>query len=409
MKQSGSCHLGDFFSSRREKGVAGLPTLSVTLNDGLVKREDLDRKQDTNLAPEDHLLVRPGDIAYNMMRMWQGAFGLADQEGLVSPAYVVLKPKEGTNSKYASYLFKTKRMAYLFRAYSYGLTDDRLRLYFNDFRRIPVTLPSLEKQTAYAEAIATWDDAIEVAKPLVEVTGVIRKALVSELASGVRRVGSFSGPWMECRLGDICSFSRGYAYDSGTYAEAISPNAFLTLKSVEKGGGFNSYGLKFLTNKVDERFSVKPGDLLCAITDVTREAPVVGAPLLVPENLSAYDQVSFSMDLVSLLVSSDIQKVFLYFFLQTPEVRRRARALASGSTVLHLDLNGYKKVKIRFPEQVDEQNQIVRMLLAAEANERLARRHLTALQAERQALLQSLCATRSFTAAHAFEKEMARG
>jgi type I restriction enzyme, S subunit len=30
-----------------------------------------------------------GDIAYNMMRMWQGAVGIAPVDGLVSPAYVV--------------------------------------------------------------------------------------------------------------------------------------------------------------------------------------------------------------------------------------------------------------------------------------------------------------------------------
>ena len=73
MTYSGNYRLGDLFSSRREKGRAGLPTLSVTLNYGLVNREDLERKQDTNLAPEEHLLVKPGDIVYNMMRMWQGA------------------------------------------------------------------------------------------------------------------------------------------------------------------------------------------------------------------------------------------------------------------------------------------------------------------------------------------------
>lgn len=68
-----STKLGNVFKSRRERGRTGLPTLSVTLNDGLVLRESLERKTDTNLSPEEHLLVREGDIAYNMMRMWQGA------------------------------------------------------------------------------------------------------------------------------------------------------------------------------------------------------------------------------------------------------------------------------------------------------------------------------------------------
>jgi len=394
----GKGRLGDLFTNRREKGYPGLPTLSVTLNDGLVNREDLVRRQDTNLEPEEHLLVKPGDIAYNMMRMWQGAFGLADREGLVSPAYVVLKPKDGINPLYVSYLFETRRMAYLFWAYSYGLTEDRLRLYFDDFRRIPATLPSFDKQTTYVEALEAWDKAIMVARRLAEAATATRRALIRELASGVRRVGSFREPWKECRLGDICSFSRGYTYGSDTYANSITRNAFLTLKSVAKGGGFNSRGLKFITNKVDERFSARPGDLLCAVTDVTRDAPVVGAPLLIPEDLRDYDQVCFSMDLVKLTVSTDISNAFLYFLLQIPDIRRRARALASGSTVLHLDLQGYKKVKVRIPEQLAEQEKIARILLLAETSERQAIEYLAGLQKERLALLQSLCAPRAASA-----------
>ncbi len=56
-----NCRLGDLFESRREKGRAGLPLLSVTMNDGLVDRDDLERRQDTSLSPEEHLLVKPGD------------------------------------------------------------------------------------------------------------------------------------------------------------------------------------------------------------------------------------------------------------------------------------------------------------------------------------------------------------
>lgn len=183
MTYEGNCRLGDLFSSRREKGRPGLPTLSVTLNNGLVNREDLDRKQETNLSPEEHLLVKPGDIAYNMMRMWQGAHGLASENGIVSPAYVVLKPKNGIDSLYASYLFQTKRMAYLFWAYSYGLTDDRLRLYFDDFARIPVQIQSSKEQEYVANLLATWDDAIATLRKLRANSQKQKASLVSKLIS----------------------------------------------------------------------------------------------------------------------------------------------------------------------------------------------------------------------------------
>jgi type I restriction enzyme, S subunit len=79
---SGRPRLGDFFSNRQEPGRPGLPVMSVTMNDSLVLRDDLDRRTESGLRPDQHLLVRKGDIAYNMMRMWQGACGLAGGDGM---------------------------------------------------------------------------------------------------------------------------------------------------------------------------------------------------------------------------------------------------------------------------------------------------------------------------------------
>lgn len=39
--------LGDFFTISREKGVEDLPTLSVTMRNGLVRRDSIDRKMDS--------------------------------------------------------------------------------------------------------------------------------------------------------------------------------------------------------------------------------------------------------------------------------------------------------------------------------------------------------------------------
>ncbi|MCB1243244.1 MAG: restriction endonuclease subunit S [Verrucomicrobiales bacterium] len=98
--------LGELFAERKEQGKTGLPTLSVTMHDGLVDREDHGRRVTSDLTPEQHLLAHKDDIVYNMMRMWQGVSGLAPYDGLVSPAYVVLRPLDGIDPLFASYLFK---------------------------------------------------------------------------------------------------------------------------------------------------------------------------------------------------------------------------------------------------------------------------------------------------------------
>jgi type I restriction enzyme S subunit len=152
--------LGDFFNQRQEPGRAGLPVMSVTMNDSLVYRDDIERRLESALRPNQHLLVKEGDIAYNMMRMWQGACGLALHDGIVSPAYVVLEPKSCIDSRFAYHWFKSARMIHHFWAYSHGLTEDRLRLYFDNFCEIPASPPRIEQQRQIANLLDQWDLAI---------------------------------------------------------------------------------------------------------------------------------------------------------------------------------------------------------------------------------------------------------
>jgi type I restriction enzyme S subunit len=157
--------------------------MSVTMNDSLVFRDDLDRRLESALRPEQHLLVRPGDIAYNMMRMWQGACGLATEDGIVSPAYVVLAPKSGVDPRFAYHWFKSDRMIHLFWAYSHGLTEDRLRLYYDAFAEIPAEPPSLEHQRRVVNVLDVWDQAIHDTELLITAKLTRYRALLSRYSS----------------------------------------------------------------------------------------------------------------------------------------------------------------------------------------------------------------------------------
>ena len=128
-------HAGDAFKNSRAKGAAGLPIYSVTMDRGLVRRDSMDRHMAADAADGQNLRAQRGDVVYNMMRMWQGAVGLAPEECMVSPAYVVLSPKKHTSAQFFDQWFKGKRMLYLLGAYSHGITSDRLRLYADDFAR----------------------------------------------------------------------------------------------------------------------------------------------------------------------------------------------------------------------------------------------------------------------------------
>lgn len=69
---------GRLFGHRVETGFPDLPILEVSLRTGVRVRdmESLKRKQVMS-QKENYKRALKGDIAYNMMRMWQGAVGPA--------------------------------------------------------------------------------------------------------------------------------------------------------------------------------------------------------------------------------------------------------------------------------------------------------------------------------------------
>ena len=110
-----------------------LPVLSVSIHDGVTDGELSDEERDRKVAlSEDRTKyqgVAPGDLVYNMMRAWQGAFGAVTVDGLVSPAYVVAQPIAEFRTKFIEHLLHTKSASEEIRRYSRGIADFRMRLY----------------------------------------------------------------------------------------------------------------------------------------------------------------------------------------------------------------------------------------------------------------------------------------
>ena len=84
--------IGDIFQERSERGGTADELLSVTINNGVKRQADTDKKDSSSEDKSNYKKVLPGDIVYNTMRMWQGASGVSPWAGIVSPAYTVISP-----------------------------------------------------------------------------------------------------------------------------------------------------------------------------------------------------------------------------------------------------------------------------------------------------------------------------
>jgi type I restriction enzyme, S subunit len=172
---------GALFVNRVTKGEQGLPIYSVTMHDGMVKRDSFDRNFYDIEDAAGNKKVFKDDIAYNMMRMWQGALGVAPEDCLVSPAYIVLSPTKDAVPNFFQYLFKLPTTLLLLTSHSRGLTKDRLRLYYDDFARIPLRCPAAAEQQRIASCLTSLDAQIAAETQRLEALKTHKKGLMQQL------------------------------------------------------------------------------------------------------------------------------------------------------------------------------------------------------------------------------------
>jgi restriction endonuclease S subunit len=139
------------FAERIERDRADLEMLSVTMARGVVKqssylKSDGSKKDQAREDRSQYKVVEPDDLVYNKMRAWQGAAGKSDFQGIVSPAYVVLRPFGGANSDYYGMVLRSRQFAREAERYSYGITSDMWSLRPQHFKIIEFPCPPPSQQ-----------------------------------------------------------------------------------------------------------------------------------------------------------------------------------------------------------------------------------------------------------------------
>lgn len=211
------------FTEVKERDNPEEQMLSVTIAKGVVPQKALlaesAKKDSSNLDKSAYKLVLPRDIAYNKMRAWQGAVGVSDHRGIVSPAYVVHRPRKDADSRYFHYLLRTPAFAKEAERWSYGITSDMWSLRPEHFKMIYSCLPPLPEQAAIAQFLDHMDRRIRryirVKQKLIKLLegqkqAVIQRAVTRGLdanvrlkPSGVQWLGDMPEHWEVVRLARV--------------------------------------------------------------------------------------------------------------------------------------------------------------------------------------------------------------
>jgi type I restriction enzyme, S subunit len=214
--------LGELYTERKEKGKDSLPILSVSIHKGVSDKElDTDDLGKSVLRSEDKSIykhVYPGDLVLNMMRAWQGAFGVVKLEGMVSPAYITATPSKDIFPPFMDYCLHRNEMIAQINNFSYGVTDFRKRLYWKSFINVLCHIPSVLEQQKITSFFTKLDKSISIHQQELTTLrqtkqGFLQKMFPKEGESVPEvRFPGFDRDWVRCKLGDVGTVKSGIGF-----------------------------------------------------------------------------------------------------------------------------------------------------------------------------------------------------
>lgn len=362
---------GRLFAHRVQTGFPDLPILEVSLRTGVRVRdmENLKRKQMMSQKEKYKRAVK-GDIAYNMMRMWQGALGAAPVDGLVSPAYVVASPFPEANSAYFSYLFRTAAYMREVNKFSRGIVSDRNRLYWDEFKQMPSVLPPRVEQDQIVAYLRVQDAHIarfvKAKRELIKLLNEQKLRIIDQAVtrgidlsiklqpSGFDWLGDIPEHWSITLLKHIADV-RFSGVDKHSHDNEI-PVRLCNYTDVYKNNEINAeMALMQATATPSEisRLTLQAGDVI--ITKDSETPADIAIPAWVPESLPgvvcAYHLGLLRPDL------NQLRGEFLFYAIGSSQVAEQLHVLATGVTRYALSKHDVKNAVIPLPP-IEEQKSI---------------------------------------------------
>ena len=352
--------------------------LSVTMNDGVKPRSEIEGKDNSSEDKSNYKIVRKGDMVYNSMRMWQGANGISPCDGIVSPAYTVLMPTQEINNGYFAALFKSANMINEFRKNSQGMTSDTWNLKYPQIETIKIQIPSVSEQDKVSELFGVLDARIVAQAQLVESLKKYKRGVVRTLLSP-KHCSIKNVKWTTSRIGDIGIFIKG----------APLSKADISLE----GTPFILYGELYTTYSevisnvvrktqasVDKQYYSQIGDVIIPTSGETPEEISTASCVMLPDIILAGDLNIYRCTQVDGRIMS---------YILNHVVNDRIARIAQGKSIVHVQAADISKIEITYPDPFSQKT-IIAILAAISDRIDQSNAELRLLNELRKALLQKL-------------------
>ena len=305
------------------------------------------RNGDTLLAKITPCLENGKTVFVDILDDGEVAFG--------STEFIVLRAKNETNPEFLYYFaispdFRKRAIECM------EGTSGRQRVNENTLKTLELPIPGPQTQQSIAAVLSALDKKIalnkqinarleEMAKTLYDywfvqfdfpdANGKPYKSSGGEMVFDETLKREIPKGWEVKSLGKHITIKRGISYKSNEIKDTGVP--FINLNSFYLDGKFKFEGTKFFTGKTKNDDFISSGDLLIAVTDVTRNADIIGKAFILPDLFNNSPVMSCDVAKIS---SSELNNFYLERLFNSSSYHEYIKYFASGTLVLHLDIKG---------------------------------------------------------------------
>lgn len=324
---------------------------------------DLERVQRVSKAAYDRRNIRavprPNDLIL-AREAPAGNVGII-REGMevcLGQRTVLIRPNaEKVSPLFLNYYLNAPKQRHALLSNSNGATVSHVNMPI--IRNLPVELPPREAQERIADVLSAYDELIENNRRQIKLLEEAAQRLYKEWFVDLKFPGHETTPihnglpegWEKASFLDLVGYVRGRSYTTNDLEDS-GKMRLANLNNIAAYGGWSFGAEKPYAGVFKREQMVNCGDIVMAVTDMTKERRLVGHVARVPAQADGF---LISMDLLK-LVPKSVEPDYLYAALRFSGVSEMAAMLANGTNVLHLRPDALSRVELMQPScEVQEQ------------------------------------------------------
>lgn len=308
-------------------------------------------------------VLRAGDVVYNKLFAWKGAFAIADEavDGCIVSDKFPTYAADPTlvDIRYLGYYFHTPQLSQQATNLSKGAAAiSKLTLNPPQFWDLTIPLPPLDEQRRIVGCIEELAARIAAAQGLrreamAEAMALVPARLRELIGNPYEHIAGTLGPMRFVRLGEVVTDVADGPHVTPQYVDDGIP--FVTAQNITSGR-VDFTGTKFVTREAHEEYQkrakAEPGDVL-----VTKDG-TIGVPCFI----DTQRQFSFFVSVALIKPRRDcLDGEYLTWIMRSPYLQERIRLRSRGDMIRHLVLREIKDLLVPIPT-LSQQCQLVHYL-----------------------------------------------